>query len=351
VVTDAELRDAATAALRLTTVNYQQWATRVMSGSYPDVTKTQWWKAFYALEQIGKQQPVPSWPPVDTTPPAWTPTRTFMVSTEDEFASRYGTVVDGDRIVADGGLIFNRQLNLNRRFTGRGIEIRFEDHQFRGDRTGDLNAVYVTGTKHRIFGGELSNPAGHGILFHSSSDILWHGFKVDGVGGTCLRVFATGGNVDRLDLVGEVTRCGGDLSLDPHQERGSGLHPTYVGGVATFPSALAVKNSRFVIDAHDCPTGSNQVGPCAFFNDFYIRARNLTFVAKTQTGGNAVQPFGDSGENDIWVEADNVAQVVRPAGNLGRTLVFHGRGTNVRGNYDSTVPYMPHPAVTYQDCT
>jgi hypothetical protein len=106
-----------------------------------------------------------------------------------------------------------------------------------------------------------------------------------------------------------------------------------------------------VIDSHDCVTGSNQIGPYAHYSDFYIRAKNLTFKAAVQTGGNAVQLFGFSGENDIWVEADNVAQVVRANGQLGETLVWHGRGTNVRGNYDSKVPYMPHPAVTYQDCT
>jgi hypothetical protein len=301
------------------------------------------------LEQPVPPPPVPGWPPVDTTPPAWAPTRSFTVSSAAEFASRYGTALDGDRIFAP--VIFTRQLNLNRRFTGLGVELLFEGAQFKGDPTRDLNAVYVTGTRHRIFDGDASNPAGHGILFHASSDILWHGFKVDGVGGTCLRVFATGGNVERLDLFGEVTRCGGDLSLDPHAEKGSGLHPSYIGGVATFPSNLSVMNSRFIIDAHDCPTGSNQIGPSAFRNDFYYRARNLTFVAKTQTGGNAVQPFGACTDLRVWVEADNVAQVVRPAGDLLDIDVWHGRGTNVRGNYDSKVPYMPHPAVTYQDCT
>jgi hypothetical protein len=282
---------------------------------------------------------------VDTTPPAWTPKRTTVCNGRAEFIAEYGAAIDGDRLDVPFG-IFDRQLNLSRRFTREGIEIRFGDAvTFQGDPTRDLNAVFVTGTKHRIFGGNLSNPAGHGILFHASSDILWHGFNVSGVGGSCLRVFATGGNVERLDLVGEVTRCGGDLSLDPHVEKGSGLHPSYVGGGSD--PTKGVGQSRFVIDSHDCPTGSNQIGPFAFDNEFYIRARNLTFVAKQQTGGNAVQLFGSSGLNHVWVEADNVAQVVRPNGPLGPTDVWHGRGTNVR----LAPAYMPHPAVTYQDCT
>jgi hypothetical protein len=298
------------------------------------------------------EQPVPppaGWPPVDTTPPAWTPKTHVIARSDIAFNSAYVTAIDGDLIDVRGAT-FTRQLNLNRKFAKEGVEIRFGDAvTFRGDPTRDLNAVYVTGTKHRIFGGSLSNHAGHGILFHASSDVLWHGFNVAGVGGSCLRVFAVGGNVERLDLVGEVSDCGHDLSLDPHAEKGTGLHPSYIGG-GSDPS-LAVTNSRFIIDAHDCATGSNQIGPYAVFNDFYYRAKNLTMVAKQQTAGNAAQPFGDSAELDIWVEADNVAQVVRPAGNLRNIRVWHGRGTNVRGNWDSKVPYMPHPAVTYQDCT
>jgi hypothetical protein len=314
------------------------------------------------LTLLEQPAPGPSWPPVDTTPPAWDPLRVIDVTSRASFDTAYANARDGDLITVRG-VTFASQLNLNRKFAATGIQITFyPDVTFRGDPTRDLNAVFVTGTKHRIFGGTLSNPAGHGILFHSSSDILWHGFKVgappvDGkaqLGGSCLRVFSTGGNVERLDLVGEVSHCGGDLSLDVHQEKGSGLHPSYIGGVATFPSPLAVRYSRFVIDAHDCPAGSNQIGPCAQANQFYYRAKNLTFVAKTQTGGNAVQLFGgpSNSGNDIWVEADNVAQVVRVTNEqFGPIRVNHGRGTNVRGNYDSKVPYMPHPAVAYQDCT
>lgn len=301
------------------------------------------------LTLLEQPAPVPGWPPVDTTPPAWEPSRELRAFSSTDFLEDYASAVDGDRISVYSA-DFGSQVNLNRKFSGRGIEIVFEDPvTFHGDNRRDLNAVFVTGSRHRIFGGNLTNPAGHGILFHASSDILWHGFNVAGVGGSCLRVFAVGGNTERLDLVGEVSHCGGDLSLDPHAEKGSGLHPSYIGGGAD--PTIGVRASRFVIDSHDCPTGSNQTGPYSHFNDFYYRAKNLTFVAKTQTGGNAWQPFGDSRENRVWVEADNVAQVVRPAGNLAGNVVWHGRGTNVRGNYDSKVPYMPHSGVTYQDCT
>jgi hypothetical protein len=268
------------------------------------------------------------------------------------FYAAYDTARDGDRIITVD-LAFDRQVNLKRRFTGQGIEIRFDTSQFDGDPTRDLNAVFVTGTRHRIFGGNITNPAGHGILFHPCSDVLWHGFNVSGVGGTCLRVFAVNGDIRNIDLVGEVSDCGNDLSLDPHQDKGSGLHPSYIGGSEA--QTGTVMNSRFVIDSHDCKTGSNQIGgKSALYNLFYYRARNLSYEAhgpNWQIGGNAVQMFGGKvSEIDIWVEADKVARVVDPtflSAGSANIEVTHGRGTGVR----LQPAYVPHPAVTYQDCT
>jgi hypothetical protein len=288
---------------------------------------------------------------VDTTPPAWTPTRTFQCLTVADFGSRYASALDGDRIVAP--VTFTTQVNLNWRFTGKGIEIDFAGATFAGDPTRDLNAVFVTGTRHRIFGGNLSNPAGHGILIYPSSDILWHGFKVDGVGGTCFRAFGVNGDITGSDYVGEVTNDGNDPTLDPHQDPLSGLHPSYIGGDET--QTGTVKNNRFVIDAHDCKGGSNQIGGKAEANEFYYRARNLTYVQhgpNWQIGGNAVQLFGAKVKNNrIWVEADNVARVVDAtflsAGSTGN-IITHGRGTNVR--LQPAYTPNPSPAVTYQDC-
>lgn len=56
-MTDAELRDAAVAALKQTTVSYPEWERRRAQGSYPDVTKTKWWQAFNLLGQISALPP------------------------------------------------------------------------------------------------------------------------------------------------------------------------------------------------------------------------------------------------------------------------------------------------------
>jgi glycosyl hydrolase family 16 len=63
-VTDQELRDAAEAAFRRTTVSYPDWKRRVDRGLYHDVTKTQWWQGFDALDQIGGVPPPPP-PPLN----------------------------------------------------------------------------------------------------------------------------------------------------------------------------------------------------------------------------------------------------------------------------------------------
>lgn len=52
VVTNAQLRDEAVAALKATTVTYQDWQGRVDKGRYTDVTQTKWWQAFDLLGKI-----------------------------------------------------------------------------------------------------------------------------------------------------------------------------------------------------------------------------------------------------------------------------------------------------------
>jgi hypothetical protein len=224
---------------------------------------------------------------------------------------------------------------------------------FRGDPTRDLNAAFVTGTRHRIFGGHLENPAGHGILVYPSSGNLWHGYTVGPAGGSCFRVFAVNGDVTDSDYVGTMTDCGNDLTLDKHGqsggEYGTGLHPAYIGGDES--QTGTVKNCRFVLDAHDCDTGAIQIGGKAEDNQFYNRGIRLNKVATQQAAGSPCQLFGNElYRNRIWVEGDTVSRVVETSG-LGAgskdNLVWHGRGTNVR----LAPAYMPHPAVTYQDCT
>ena len=55
-----------------------------------------------------------------------------------------------------------------------------------------------------------------------------------------------------MDIRGTLSRCGYDLSLDPHAEKGTGLHGFNVGT----GTGHLVKDSRFVLWVHDQPYGA-----------------------------------------------------------------------------------------------
>jgi hypothetical protein len=296
--------------------------------------------------------PIPAWPPVNVTPDPWVPNRIVQARTSAEFAVKYAQALDGDRIETAEAAI-NGQLVLNRDFTGKGIEIVFApDVKIMGGGQYALNAIFCLGDNHRIFGGQnIQNPTGHGVLVYPVKNFLWHGGTIGRVGGTCLRVLAVNGDIDNIDIYTEVSDCGHDESLDPHPEKGTGMHPSYIGGDES--QTGTVKNSRFVIYSHDCATGSNQIGGKAEDNEFYYLAKRLTKVAANQVAGNAVQFFGNKiYRNRVWVEGEELAgRVVEAnytlgAGSFGNE-VWHGRGTNVR----LSPKYAVNPAVKYTDCT
>lgn len=62
-MTDAELRDAAVAALKQTTVSYPEWERRRLAGKYPNLLATRWGQAFDLLDGIDKAPPPPPPPP------------------------------------------------------------------------------------------------------------------------------------------------------------------------------------------------------------------------------------------------------------------------------------------------
>jgi hypothetical protein len=292
----------------------------------------------------------------DNSPKPFVPNRVIQCGTRQAFDTAFNSIVNGDRINAYG-FNYPGQWNMHKQLTGRAQIYFAPDVKFVGGGSYDLNAVWVKARGLELFGGSLYNPTGHGLLFYVSAGVVWHGLKigVDGkIGGTGLRVLGVEGNITNLNLEYETTNCGHDLSLDAHGrvggEPGTGVHPSYIGGGS---GPYETTDSMFVINSHDCATGSNQIGPFAKRNKFDIRAKNLTFDATRQTAGNAAQIFGDQiSELDIWVEADNVAQVVRANGNfVGPVRVNRGRSVNVRGAYDSAAKYYPHPKVAYIDCT
>ena len=338
-MTDAELRDAAEEAFKATTISYPEWRRRAAAGAYPDITKTKWWQGFSFLDQIG--EPDSTWPPPEIAPPPWSPLRVLTVNSLQEWGTLYPTLRNGDRLLVNG-VTFDRQLDLSPTIDGIA-EIRFgAGVRMVGDPTPALNAAWLKPRGIlRVFGGTLSNAKGHGLLAYESMGCGWWDFKVDGVGGSGVRVFGPNAPVDGLTLSGAVTNIGNDLSLDPHAEKGTGLHAAYIGGVGH-----SVRTGRFAIQAHDCKTGSIQVGQSDGCR-FWIKAKNLTMNATQQTGGNAFQPFGLVRNAEVWMEAENVAKAVEPTwlASGSSVRVKYARATGVR----KPPAYVSSPYVVYED--
>ncbi|HEU5477051.1 MAG TPA: hypothetical protein VFU64_04380, partial [Gaiellaceae bacterium] len=114
---------------------------------------------------------------------------------------------------------------------------------------------------------------------------------------------------------------------------------------------------------HDIPTGaaieygSRNIAPVD--NTIYLKALNLTFVSQTQTGGNAIQFWGVSGQSaDIkYLEVTNAQGYGLFDGGMysGTTLTGvteqYGRAsdTNLNPRYAGNNPWQTNKDVVYQD--
>ncbi len=231
---------------------------------------------------------------------------------------------------------------------GAPAEVHFDSSvRFSGAVAGSqLPAIWVHGSQNvRFFGGDITGAGNQGIRFDGDANVLWWDFDVHDTAGTC--IYVNGGGETALDLRGTVGNCGSDLSLDPHAEKGSGNHGVNIGG-----GNGTVTNSRFVLTVHDQPYGACVEVAGLQSSTMYLDAEGCTFVAQQQTGGNAIQFWGDGTSNlDIpYLHADHLAgQAVNVGDGLGPSnggiTVDYARATNVA----KTPMYATSPAITYGD--
>jgi hypothetical protein len=139
--------------------------------------------------------------------------------------------------------------------------------------------------------------------------VTWWDFLVHYTGGSGLVVQGIDKANTHLDLGGRIAHWGGNLALDPHSEKGTGLHGALLGD-----ANYGVRDSRFILDLHDGPTGAGvQAGGAKstdgfWDNTLYVRCRNLTMRATVQMGGNCVQVWGYNviGNDFAYLEAENI---------------------------------------------
>jgi hypothetical protein len=225
------------------------------------------------------------------------------VSSAGGFVDAVEHATPGETIVVSGDVRIPGEFKgFDRVVPGRGVDVVLgPGARFTGGEAG-LPAVFVRGAGGwRIRGGTITNPAGGGILLYAlPGPFTWTGFRVRDTGDTCVSVLPVGGDVDRVTLQGVTGTARPDLALDPHGEKGTGIHAWNIGDA----DGGLVENSTFDADVVDQATGAavqidtSQIGAHV---DVSARARHLGFpipgtswhgYARRQVAGNVIQLWG-----------------------------------------------------------
>jgi hypothetical protein len=285
--------------------------------------------------------------------PPFKPVRVIDVYTKSAFWAAWNGIRPGDRIkvhnvVFTGESVFAKQLP-------DWAEVNFDaTTTFIGAAGSNLPAVWIKSCRHiRFYGGHMTNPkGGSGVTIYDSSYFTWRGFGIHDTGNTGLFVQGIKTAVDHLDLKGVISRWGLNPGLDPHAEKGTGMH-----GANLADANYGVKDSRFALYLHDGAAGSGvEAGGAKSTDGFsnntlYLWCRNVTMQAKSQVAGNCAQLWGenDTGNTFAYLEAENLqgrpydANGVYGGQSLATDSVAYGRSSNTNLN-----PYLSHtePAVS-----
>jgi hypothetical protein len=277
--------------------------------------------------------------------PSFTPVRTIDVYTKSAFWTAWNAIQPGDEInvhgvAFTGESVFNKQLS-------DWAEVHFDAATtFTGAAGSNLPAAWIKACKYiRFYGGALTNPAGgSGVTIYDSSHFTWWDFTIHGTANTGLFVQGINAANDHLDLKGEISHWGLNLALDPHAEKGTGMH-----GANLADANYGVKDSRFALYLHDGTTGSGvEAGGSKstdgfWSNTLYLWCQNVTMQATSQVAGNCAQIWGqnDTGNTFAYLEAENLqgrpydANGVYSGQSLASDSVVYGRASNTNLN-----PYL-----------
>jgi parallel beta-helix repeat protein len=210
-------------------------------------------------------------------------------------------------------------------------------------------------SKIRIYGGDVTNPVnGACVAVDSSTNILWWHFQLHDCSATGLFVASITRSLSGIDLDGEISHVAyAPNDFDPHAEKCTGIHGSYLGG-----SSSLTLSGKFSLNVRDAECGAAlQAGSNTVNTELWVKADDISYRARRQTAGNAIQFWG-TGLHNITVHdvvADDLAGRVVETGGLysccnSGIVVEHGRGTNTLQNpLLSRVNYFPNPAITYRD--
>jgi hypothetical protein len=253
------------------------------------------------------------------TRPSFRPTRIVRVSNASQLRAAISNLRAGDLVKATAPFTVasarGPALTISARLSARAeIDLTGVSFVYTGGRQED--GVHIGNAQNLyIFGGNISTSDTGGVCLrvYGSQNVLWWGWKVHDCGASGFQAQAIGGPVDHDDFQGEISKVGQNLAWDPHAEKGTGLHAANLWDAAT---SGAFTNNRFAFYAHDIPVGAcveygNSQG-IATGDILYLKCVNETEVAKTQTGGNALQIWGNINNTtkatlDVkYLEGDNL---------------------------------------------
>jgi hypothetical protein len=244
---------------------------------------------------------------------------------------RPGEEIDVHGVTFRGEAVFEKRL--------RGwAEVHFDSGTtFAGTPGSNLPAAWINASHHiRFYGGTLTNPAGgSGMTIYDSSYVSWWGFVIHRTANAGLYVQGIHRPNEHLDLKGTISHWGLNLALDPHSEKGTGLHGANLGD-----ATRGIKNSRFILDLHDASVGSGVEAGGArssdgfWHNTVYLRCRNLGKRAVQLTAGNCLQVWGENvlGNDFAYIEAEKIegrpydASGMFGGQSLASNRVGYGRG-------------------------
>ena len=299
------------------------------------------------------------------TRPSFTPKRTINVSNASQLQSAISTLQPGDLVRATGSFTVSGETMIKKRLSSPA-ELDLTGVRFLNSSGKNSPAVWLDNVQNLyMLGGDASTADSGGtcINVYGSQHVLWWGFTAHDCGGQGFAAQAIGGPVDHNDFQGAIWKVGQNLAWDPHPEKGTGLHGANLWDAN---QAGNFTNNRFTFDMHDIPTGAcvefgnEQPSSLATGNVLYLKCVNATDVALTQTGGNALQCWGDTdtlGLDVKYLEGDNLQGHAFWAGGVlsGQTLkgvtIEYGRAsnTNLNPRYSGQTPWDLRWGVVYRE--
>jgi hypothetical protein len=299
------------------------------------------------------------------THPSFTPKRTIEVSNATQLQSAISNLQAGDLVQAPGSFTVSGETVIKNRLSSPA-ELDLTGVRFVYSGGENRPAVWLNNAENLyIYGGDTStaDTGGQGILVYGSQHVLWWGFTIHDTGNTGFSAQATGGPVDHDDFAGTIWKIGQNLAWDPHAEKGTGLHGANLWDANQTGNFT---NNRFAFYAHDIPTGAcvefgnDQPASLATGNVLYLKCVNETEAATLQTGGNALQTWGDTntlGLDVKYLEGDNLQGFgyrdsgIFPGQNAKGVKIEYGRvsNTNLNTRYAGQNPWQDNFGELYQD--